>query len=100
MGRPNACEEEKGLTFPNKPMMVTKPEVIHAENNAILKAAREGISCIDATMYVTLAPCVHCSAMMLQAGIKRLVFLDKYRDDSGIELLKESNILVQKYDTL
>ena len=99
-GRPNACEEEKPQPFPNKPMQVTKPEVIHAENNAILKAAREGVSCIDATMYVTLAPCVHCSAMMLQAGIKRVVFLTKYRDDSGIALLKESGVLVQQYDKL
>ena len=99
-GRPNACEEEKLQPFPNKPMQVTKPEVIHAENNAILKAAREGVSCIDATMYVTLAPCIHCSAMMLQTGIKRVVFLTKYRDDSGITLLKESGVLVQQYDKL
>ena len=99
-GRPNACEEEKVQPFPNKPMMVTKAEVIHAENNAILKAAREGVSCIDATMYVTLAPCIHCSAMLLQAGVKRVVFLHKYRDDAGLVLLKESGVLVQQYDKL
>jgi dCMP deaminase len=96
-GRSNACEEEKVQPFPNKPMMVTKKEVIHAENNAILKAAREGVSCIDATMYITLSPCLHCSAMMVQAGIKRVVYLENYRDDSGIKLLKESNIIIQKY---
>jgi len=80
--------------------LVTKPEVIHAELNCIMKAAREGVSCVDATVYVTLAPCVQCAAMMLQAGVKRVVYLQQYRDDSGVKLLQESNVVVQLYDQL
>jgi dCMP deaminase len=80
--------------------LVTKPEVIHAELNCIMKAAREGVSCVDATVYVTLAPCVQCAAMMLQAGVKRVVYLQQYRDDSGVKLLQESNVVVELYDQL
>lgn len=98
MGRPNQCEELKAQPFPHKPALVTKPEVIHAELNCILKAAREGVSCIDATMYVTLSPCVPCSAMMIQAGVKRLMYKELYRDISGIELLQRGNVIVESYD--
>jgi dCMP deaminase len=99
VGRPNECETFDTVVI-NMPVYITKPEVIHAEKNAILKAAREGVSCVDATMYVTLAPCVQCAAMMLQAGIKRVVYLQQYRDNSGVELLQESNVVVQLYDQL
>lgn len=98
MGRPNECEELKTQPFPHEPSLVTKPEVIHAELNCILKAAREGVSCIDATMYVTLSPCVPCAAMMIQAGIKRLVYKDIYRDQGGIALLLQAKVDVQCYD--
>lgn len=77
--------------------LVTKPEVIHAELNCILKAAREGVSCIGATMYVTLSPCVPCAAMMIQAGVKRLVYKDVYRDQGGTELLQSAGIVVEHY---
>ena len=100
VGRPNGCEELKPQEFPREPAWVTKPEVIHAELNCIMKAAREGVSCVDATVYVTLAPCVQCAAMMLQAGVKRVVYLQQYRDDSGVKLLQESNVMVQLYDQL
>lgn len=75
--------------------LVTKPEVIHAELNCIMKAAREGVSCIASTVYVTLSPCVQCSAMMIQAGVKRLVYKTPYRDTSGIMLLKNAGIKTQ-----
>lgn len=78
--------------------MVTKPEVIHAELNCILKAAREGVSCIDATMYVTLSPCVPCAAMMIQAGVKRLVYKDTYRIQDGTDLLQRAGLVVESYD--
>jgi dCMP deaminase len=80
--------------------LVTKPDVIHAELQTILKAAREGVSCIGATVYVTLSPCIQCSAMLIQAGVKRVVYLQQYRDDSGVKLLQESNVVVQLYDQL
>jgi dCMP deaminase len=98
VGRPNDCED---VSFDGVARtLITKAEVIHAEKNAILKAAREGVSCIDATVYVTLAPCVQCAAMILQAGVKRVVYLQQYRDDSGVKLLQESNVVVQLYDQL
>lgn len=102
VGRPNDCEVLVKTSVPEHltDTLVTKAEVLHAEKNAILKAAREGVSCVDATMYVTLAPCVQCAAMMLQAGVKRVVYLQQYRDDSGVKLLQESNVVVQLYDQL
>lgn len=95
-GRDNCCEEE----YIDKDWFVTrvtKAEVIHAELNCILKAAREGVSCIDSTVYVTLSPCVQCSAMMIQAGVKRLVYESSYRDVSGLLLLKEAGVIVQSF---
>jgi dCMP deaminase len=97
-GLPNECEI---LVMPKEHWMqwetVTKPEVIHAELNCILKAAREGVSCIGATMYVTLSPCVPCAAMMIQAGITRLVYKDVYRDQGGIDLLQRADVMVECY---
>ena len=99
VGRPNECEVLVKTSVPEHltDTLVTKAEVIHAELNCIMKAAREGVSCVDATVYVTLAPCVQCAAMMLQAGVKRVVYLQQYRDDSGVKLLQESNVVVECY---
>ncbi len=97
-GRSNDCELFQ--TWHEGPVYVTKPEVIHAELNCIMKAAREGVSCIGATVYVTLSPCIQCSAMLVQAGVKRVVYKQQYRDDFGVELLKSCGILVQSYDEL
>jgi len=99
-GRSNECEELKAQPFPHEPALETKPEVIHAELNCVLKAAREGVSCIGATVYVTLSPCIQCSAMLVQAGVKRVVYKQQYRDNSGVELLKSCGILVQSYNEL
>lgn len=96
-GRDNCCEEWKNQAFPHEPVLVTKSEVIHAELNCIMKAAREGVSCIDSTVYVTLAPCVQCSAMMVQAGVKRLVYNKPYRDAYGLSLLEGSGVKVQQF---
>ena len=96
-GLSNECEELKAQSFPHQPALVTKPEVIHAELNCILKAAREGVSCIGATMYVTLSPCVPCAAMMIQAGVKRLVYKDTYRIQDGTDLLQRAGVVVESY---
>lgn len=98
-GLPNECETvvKTSLPYLFEDTLVTKPEVIHAELNCILKAAREGVSCIGATMYVTLSPCVPCAAMMIQAGVKRLVYKDVYRDQGGTDLLQRAGILVECY---
>lgn len=96
-GRPNECETEH-IDKDWFVTRITKPEVIHAELNCILKAAREGVSCIGATMYVTLSPCVPCAAMMIQAGVKRLVYKEIYRDQGGINLLRDAAIDVELYE--
>lgn len=76
--------------------LVTKPTVIHAELNAILHAARQGVSVKEATLYTTLSCCAACSAMVAQAGVKRVVYKEEYRDSSGINMLKEHGIVVEQ----
>jgi dCMP deaminase len=102
VGLPNECEDVITPSLPysqgDGPTLRTKPEVIHAELNCVMKAAREGVSCIGATVYVTLSPCVQCSAMLIQAGVKRVVYHQLYRDVAGINLLQQANVLVQSYD--
>ena len=71
----------------------TKPEVLHAESNAITKIARSTNSSDGATLYVTLAPCFECSKLIIQSGIKRVMYKDTYRDH-GIDLLKAAKIQV------
>jgi dCMP deaminase len=82
-GFENVCEDESG---------VTKPYVLHAEANAITKVARSNNSSEGATLYVTTSPCIECAKLIIQAGIKRVVFCDKYRIEDGLDLLKKANI--------
>ncbi len=82
-GFENICEDENN---------VTKPYVLHAEANAITKVARSNNSSEGATLYVTSSPCIECSKLIIQAGIKRVVFSDSYRLSDGIELLKRAKI--------
>lgn len=77
-------------------VLITKPEVIHAELNCILKAAREGVSVVGGTLYTTLSCCKPCSEMVAAAGIKRVVYTEEYRDTSGIENLKALGVIVEK----
>lgn len=84
-GFENVCEDETGKT---------KPYVLHAEANAITKVAKSGNSSDGSTMYVTTAPCLECSKLIIQAGIKRLVYRDDYRITDGIDLLKKVGIEV------
>ena len=84
--------------FENVVKLVTKPEVIHAEMNAISKAAREGVALDGSVLFCTLSPCIECAKMIIQSGIKEVVFLKNYRDSGGIDLLKKANIIVRKYD--
>lgn len=82
-GFENICEDETG---------VTKPYVLHAEANAITKVARSNNSSNGATLYVTASPCVECAKLIIQAGIKRVVFHELYRITDGIDLLTRSGI--------
>lgn len=77
--------------------LVTREEVIHAELNCILKAAREGVSVLDGTLYTTLSCCLRCSEMVAAAGIKRVVYMEEYRDTSGLDNLREKGIQVDKF---
>ncbi len=82
-GFENICEDENG---------VTKPYVLHAEANAITKVAQSGNSSQGATLYVTASPCMECAKLIIQAGIKRVVYQDQYRLMDGIELLQKAGI--------
>ena len=82
-GFENICEDENGLT---------KPYVLHAEANAITKIARSGNNSEGATLYVTTSPCIECSKLIIQAGIKRVVYSDDYRSEEGLELLRRVGI--------
>ena len=84
-GFPNDCEDANGLTH---------WYVLHAEANAIMKVARSTNNAKGATLYLTHSPCRECSKLILQAGIQRLVFLDAYKDPSGLELLREGGVLI------
>lgn len=84
-GFENVCELEDGTT---------KPYVLHAEANAITKIARSGNSSEGATIYVTTSPCIECAKLIIQSGIKRVVFSEKYRAEDGIELLKRAKVEV------
>ncbi|WP_346859150.1 dCMP deaminase family protein [uncultured Draconibacterium sp.] len=88
-GFENVCEDEN-----NK----TKAYVLHAEANAITKVAKSSNNCDGATLYVTSSPCIECSKLIIQAGIKRVVFTESYRLEDGINLLKRANIDVQQED--
>ena len=95
-GCDNACETRSTTIATD---YITKPEVIHAELNCIMKAAREGISVLGSTIYTTLSPCVQCSAMLIQSGVSRVVYDEIYRDETGLDLLISAGIVVNRYAT-
>ncbi len=84
-GFENFCEDENGLT---------KPYVLHAEANAITKIARSGNNSDGATLYVTDAPCIECAKLIIQAGIKRVLYARQYRLTDGVELLQRAGVEV------
>ena len=84
-GFDNCCENDEGNTH---------WYVLHAEANAILKVAKSTNNCKDATLYLTHSPCKDCSKLVLQSGIKRLVYQEAYKDTSGIEFLKSAGLEV------
>ena len=91
-GFENICEDERTGK--------TKPYVLHAEANAITKVAKSGNNSEGATLYVTDAPCLECSKLIIQAGIKRVVYMIEYSVRDGIELLRRAGIEVCKYDNI
>ena len=96
-GWDNDCEEEifqqDGTTG-----LKTKPEVLHAETNAIAKLARSNESGLDSDLFVTHSPCLDCAKLIYQSGIKRVFFGTAYRDDSGVDFLRKSGVTVEQLD--
>ena len=88
-GFENVCEDENN---------VSKPYVLHAEANAITKIARSGNNSDGATLYVTDSPCIECSKLIIQAGIKRVVYMREYRLTDGVDLLRRAGIEVVRYE--
>ena len=88
-GYDNCCETEEWTTH---------LYVIHGEANAILKCAKHGQSCDGATIYQTHSPCKDCSKLILQSGIKRLVYAEDYKDSDGVDFLRESGLIVEKIE--
>jgi len=78
---------------------ITKPEVLHAEAQAIAKLARSPLSTNSATLYCNYSPCMDCAKLIAQVGIKRLVYDKEFKDTSGIYFLKQSNVYVNKEES-
>lgn len=85
-GFENVCEDETGTTF---------PYVLHAEANAITKLARSSNNSDGATLYVTASPCIECAKLIIQAGIRRVVYAEKYRLTDGVDLLEKAGVKVE-----
>lgn len=90
-GFENFCEDEEGYT---------KWYVLHAEANAILKVAGSTQSCAGATLYITMSPCKDCSKLIHQSGIKRVVYVEGYKDDSGLQFLQRAGVQVEQIEQL
>ena len=90
-GFDNTCEDENN---------VSKPYVLHAEANAITKLAKSSAISTGSTMYVTASPCIECAKLIIQAGIKRVVYTEEYRLRDGLELLEQLNKMVRKLDII
>ena len=88
-GFQNICEEDNGNTH---------PYVLHAEANAITKVAQSTNSSKDATLYTLVSPCMECSKLIIQAGIKRVVYAEEYRITEGVDLLRQAGVSVDKIE--
>ena len=106
-GWDNNCEYEVtefqteygvGSKLVNTGELKTKPEVLHAETNAIAKLAKSNESGLGATMFVTHAPCLDCAKLIYQSGISSVLYRNAYRDTSGVEFLKKSGVKIEQLD--
>lgn len=91
-GFDNCCEDEH-----TDGSLVTKTTVVHAESNAIFWCAKSQIPTDGATLYLTLSPCETCALAIIQSGIQRVVYLEQYRKDDGIKVLRRAGVKVEKY---
>lgn len=104
-GWDNNCEEEvvvavvDGVPQREIKELKTRPEVLHAESNAIAKLARSSQSGLDASVFVTHAPCLDCAKLIYQSGISNVYYRNSYRDVAGLEFLKKSGVNVEQHTT-
>ena len=97
-GWENNCEFEWTDPQTKQTSLVTRPEVLHAESNAIAKLAKSNDCGDGADIFITHAPCMECAKLIYQSGIRRVYFNQNYRDDAGIRFLKQSGIEVVKHE--
>ena len=94
-GWDNTCEDEF-LHEDGSTTLRTKPEVLHAETNAIAKLAKSNDSGNGATMFITHSPCIECAKLIYQSGIDHVMYMQNYRDDAGITFLEKSGVVVEQ----
>lgn len=101
-GTPSGFENECEIAINNEDGSFkeyqTKWYVLHAESNALAKVAKSTQSCEGATLYITYSPCTDCSKLILQSGIKRVVYFEEYRDVAGLDFLRRAGVEVKKID--
>jgi dCMP deaminase len=95
-GWDNVCETVKFKDFTGTVLMKSKPEVLHAETNAIAKVSRSSNSTDNADLFVTHAPCLECAKLIYQSGIKSVFYRDTYRSEEGIKFLEKCNVEVKQ----
>ena len=93
-GFDNTCEYNPDPNLHHK--LITKPEVLHAESNAITKLAKSTQSSVGATMYITISPCVECAKLIIQSEISRVVYGKLYKNKDGLNLLRQADINITK----
>ena len=95
-GFDNNCEfVNEGFLDRAENKLQTKPEVLHAESNALMKLAKSTNSSKDSTIYLTMSPCFDCAKLIIQAGVIRVVFSEKYRNQEGIKFLRSNNVIAE-----
>jgi dCMP deaminase len=96
IGWDNNCEDE--IKWPNGEIkfLTTKPEVLHAETNAIAKLAKSTESGLGATMFVTHSPCLDCAKLVYQSGINTIYYRNSYRNEDGIQFLEKAGVLIEQ----
>lgn len=97
-GTPSGFDNDCEFEDPFNKTLVTKSEVLHAESNAITKLAKSTQSSSGATMYITINPCVECSKLIIQSGIKKVIYKNFYKNHDGINLIKRANIEIKQYE--
>ena len=100
-GWDNDCEDEvysKVSEIEVTKELITRPEVLHAESNAIAKLARSNNSGLNADIFITHSPCMECAKLIFQSGIKRVFYAEDYRNSVGLDFLRKSNIEVTQVD--